>query len=189
MPKPDSTLVLPAILDHRAGRPVEVVDVEAEVLALFDECGAPLLRYVGRIRRQRPRHRGRRAGRVPVAVQARPARQAPDEPSRLAVQGRAQPGAQTAAADRKRQPAEGTDVAELPDRAERSRRPASDQRPTPSSNWSAASGGSVCSPCSARCPNGTGDACRCGPKASATGKSPTRSACRSVAWRSRWRDR
>jgi RNA polymerase sigma-70 factor (ECF subfamily) len=44
MPKPDSTLVLPAILDLEFGDPVEV---EAEVLALFDECGAPLLRYVG----------------------------------------------------------------------------------------------------------------------------------------------
>jgi len=44
MPKPDSTLVLPAILDLGPGDPVEV---EAEVLALFDECGAPLLRYVG----------------------------------------------------------------------------------------------------------------------------------------------
>jgi len=44
MPKPDSTLVLPAILDLGSGDPVEV---EAEVLALFDECGAPLLRYVG----------------------------------------------------------------------------------------------------------------------------------------------
>ena len=47
MPKPDSTLVLPAILDLGSGDPVEVVEVEAEVLALFDECGAPLLRYVG----------------------------------------------------------------------------------------------------------------------------------------------
>ena len=44
MPKPDSTLVLPAILDLEFGDPVEV---EAEVLALVDECGAPLLRYVG----------------------------------------------------------------------------------------------------------------------------------------------
>jgi len=44
MPKPDSTLVLPAILDLGSGDPVEA---EAEVLALFDECGAPLLRYVG----------------------------------------------------------------------------------------------------------------------------------------------
>jgi len=44
MPKPDSTLVLPAILDLGSTDPVEA---EAEVLALFDECGAPLLRYVG----------------------------------------------------------------------------------------------------------------------------------------------
>jgi RNA polymerase sigma-70 factor (ECF subfamily) len=44
MPKPDSTLVLPVILDLGSGDPVEV---EAEVLTLFDECGAPLLRYVG----------------------------------------------------------------------------------------------------------------------------------------------
>jgi RNA polymerase sigma-70 factor (ECF subfamily) len=44
MSKPDSTLVLPAIVGIEAGRPA---DVEAEVLALFDECGAPLLRYVG----------------------------------------------------------------------------------------------------------------------------------------------
>jgi RNA polymerase sigma-70 factor, ECF subfamily len=44
MVKPDSTLVLPAILDIDSG---PRVDVEAEVLALFDECGAPLLRYVG----------------------------------------------------------------------------------------------------------------------------------------------
>jgi RNA polymerase sigma-70 factor, ECF subfamily len=41
MPKPDSTLVLPAILD------LDPAEAEAEVLALFDECGAPLLRYVG----------------------------------------------------------------------------------------------------------------------------------------------
>jgi RNA polymerase sigma-70 factor, ECF subfamily len=44
MVKPDSTLVLPAILDIDSG---PRVDVEAEVLALFDECGQPLLRYVG----------------------------------------------------------------------------------------------------------------------------------------------
>jgi RNA polymerase sigma-70 factor (ECF subfamily) len=44
MSKSDSTLVLPGILDIEPGRPE---DVEAEVLALFDECGAPLLRYVG----------------------------------------------------------------------------------------------------------------------------------------------
>ena len=44
MAKSDSTLVLPAILDIEPGRQE---DVEAEVLALFDECGAPLLRYVG----------------------------------------------------------------------------------------------------------------------------------------------
>lgn len=44
MPKPDSTLVLPTIIEIESGRQP---DVEAEVLALFDECGAPLLRYVG----------------------------------------------------------------------------------------------------------------------------------------------
>jgi RNA polymerase sigma-70 factor (ECF subfamily) len=44
MLKSDSTLVLPAILDIGSG---DQADVEAEVLALFDECGAPLLRYVG----------------------------------------------------------------------------------------------------------------------------------------------
>ena len=44
MPKPDSTLVLPAVIELESG---SRADVEAEVLALFDECGAPLLRYVG----------------------------------------------------------------------------------------------------------------------------------------------
>ena len=44
MAKPDSTLVLPAILEIESRGPA---DAEAEVLALFDECGAPLLRYVG----------------------------------------------------------------------------------------------------------------------------------------------
>ena len=44
MSKPDSTLVLPTIIEIESGRQA---DVEAEVLALFDECGAPLLRYVG----------------------------------------------------------------------------------------------------------------------------------------------
>jgi RNA polymerase sigma-70 factor (ECF subfamily) len=44
MPKPDSTLVFPAIIEVESERPP---DAEAEVLALFDECGAPLLRYVG----------------------------------------------------------------------------------------------------------------------------------------------
>jgi len=44
MSKPDSTLVLPTIIEIESGRHA---DVEAEVLALFDECGAPLLRYVG----------------------------------------------------------------------------------------------------------------------------------------------
>jgi RNA polymerase sigma-70 factor (ECF subfamily) len=44
MAKSDSTLVLPAILDIEPGIHE---DVEAEVLALFDECGAPLIRYVG----------------------------------------------------------------------------------------------------------------------------------------------
>ena len=44
MPKPDSTLVLPGVVEIEPGRPA---DVEAEVLALFDECGAPLIRYVG----------------------------------------------------------------------------------------------------------------------------------------------
>ena len=44
MSKPDSTLVLPAIIEHESSR---ATDVEAEVLALFDECGRPLLRYVG----------------------------------------------------------------------------------------------------------------------------------------------
>jgi RNA polymerase sigma-70 factor (ECF subfamily) len=46
MAKPDSTLVLPVILDIEPGV-LKKADVEAEVLALFDECGAPLLRYVG----------------------------------------------------------------------------------------------------------------------------------------------
>jgi RNA polymerase sigma-70 factor (ECF subfamily) len=44
MSKPDSTLVLPAIIERESERPT---DVEAEVLALFDECGRSLLRYVG----------------------------------------------------------------------------------------------------------------------------------------------
>jgi RNA polymerase sigma-70 factor (ECF subfamily) len=44
MSKPDSTLVLPAIIERESERPTEV---EAEVLALFDECGRSLLRYVG----------------------------------------------------------------------------------------------------------------------------------------------
>lgn len=44
MSKPDSTLVLPTIIEIESG---PQADVEAEVLALFDECGAPLLRYVG----------------------------------------------------------------------------------------------------------------------------------------------
>jgi RNA polymerase sigma-70 factor, ECF subfamily len=44
MSKPDSALILPAIIEIEAGPPA---DAEAEVLALFDECGAPLLRYVG----------------------------------------------------------------------------------------------------------------------------------------------
>ena len=44
MPKPDSTLVFPAVVEiDGGGQP----DAEAEVLSLFDECGAPLLRYVG----------------------------------------------------------------------------------------------------------------------------------------------
>jgi RNA polymerase sigma-70 factor (ECF subfamily) len=46
MAKPDSTLVLAAIVDIRPGLQ-KAADTEAEVLALFDECGAPLLRYVG----------------------------------------------------------------------------------------------------------------------------------------------
>jgi RNA polymerase sigma-70 factor, ECF subfamily len=46
MPTSDSTLVLPAIVEIEAGVQ-RYADVEAEVLALFDECGAPLLRYVG----------------------------------------------------------------------------------------------------------------------------------------------
>ncbi len=46
MAKSDSTLVLPAILDIEPGVQKDA-DVEGEVLALFDECGAPLLRYVG----------------------------------------------------------------------------------------------------------------------------------------------
>jgi RNA polymerase sigma-70 factor (ECF subfamily) len=44
MANSDSTLVLPAIIEVQ---PERQDDVEAEVLALFDECGAPLLRYVG----------------------------------------------------------------------------------------------------------------------------------------------
>ena len=44
MPKSDSTLVFPAIIEVESERPP---GAEAEVLALFDECGAPLLRYVG----------------------------------------------------------------------------------------------------------------------------------------------
>jgi RNA polymerase sigma-70 factor, ECF subfamily len=44
MPKPDSTLVLPTIIEIESGRQA---DIETEVLALFDECGAQLLRYVG----------------------------------------------------------------------------------------------------------------------------------------------
>ena len=44
MVKPDSTLVLPAIIEIE---PQRATDAEAEVLALFDQCGAPLLRYVG----------------------------------------------------------------------------------------------------------------------------------------------
>jgi RNA polymerase sigma-70 factor (ECF subfamily) len=50
MAKSDSTLVLPAILDIAPGvrKDADVeADAEAEVLALFDECGAPLIRYVG----------------------------------------------------------------------------------------------------------------------------------------------
>ena len=48
MAKSDSTLVLPAILDIEPGVQKDAeADVEAEVLALFDECGAPLIRYVG----------------------------------------------------------------------------------------------------------------------------------------------
>jgi RNA polymerase sigma-70 factor (ECF subfamily) len=48
MAKSDSTLVLPAILDIDPGVQKDAeADVEAEVLALFDECGAPLIRYVG----------------------------------------------------------------------------------------------------------------------------------------------
>jgi len=52
MAKSDSTLVLPAILDIEPGVQEDVdadveADIEAEVLALFDECGAPLIRYVG----------------------------------------------------------------------------------------------------------------------------------------------
>ena len=48
MAKSDSTLVLPAILDIEPGvQEDDEADVEAEVLALFDECGAPLIRYVG----------------------------------------------------------------------------------------------------------------------------------------------
>jgi len=46
MAKSDSTLVLPAILDIEPGIHKDV-EAEAEVLALFDECGAPLIRYVG----------------------------------------------------------------------------------------------------------------------------------------------
>ena len=42
MPNPDSTLVAAGIIDLDAAQ----ADVEAEVLALFDECGTPLLRYV-----------------------------------------------------------------------------------------------------------------------------------------------
>ncbi len=44
MSKPDSTLVVPALAELPAGGQA---DAEAEVLALFDECGASLLRYVG----------------------------------------------------------------------------------------------------------------------------------------------
>lgn len=44
MTKPDSTLVLHGLVEIESSREV---DVEAEVLALFDECGAPLIRYVG----------------------------------------------------------------------------------------------------------------------------------------------
>jgi RNA polymerase sigma-70 factor (ECF subfamily) len=44
MPTPDSTLVAPGISDLDAAH--ADADVEAEVLTLFDECGAPLLRYV-----------------------------------------------------------------------------------------------------------------------------------------------
>jgi RNA polymerase sigma-70 factor (ECF subfamily) len=44
MSKPDSTLVLDGALGVQSGQPA---DAEAEVLALFDECGAPLVRYVG----------------------------------------------------------------------------------------------------------------------------------------------
>ena len=43
MSKPDSTLVFPDVIEIESGP----ADVEAEVLALFDECGAPLMRYVG----------------------------------------------------------------------------------------------------------------------------------------------
>ncbi len=44
MSKPESALVLPAVIGIEERPPA---DAEAEVLALFDECGAPLLRYVG----------------------------------------------------------------------------------------------------------------------------------------------
>jgi len=44
MPQPDSTLVLHRVIGIGSEPPA---DAEAEVLSLFDECGAPLVRYVG----------------------------------------------------------------------------------------------------------------------------------------------